>query len=85
MKVYGTNFASEIKTTNHMKTESVIRSAVVSITTLVQTDVKDSIVAKHLNEGIVEAQMQRTRASVSLYYPGRNTKRTAQNAIDLLK
>ncbi|MCM1356351.1 MAG: hypothetical protein NC212_08110 [Staphylococcus sp.] len=44
----------------------------------------DSIGAQHLDEVVVEAQMQRTSSQVTTYYPDRNSKRTAQNAIDLL-
>lgn len=84
MKVCDSNFASEIKRKKHMKKALVILCAVVSITTHAQNHVKDSIDAKQLDEVVVEAQMQRTSASVSTYYPGRNIKRAAQNAIDLL-
>lgn len=49
-----------------------------------QNGVNDSISAKQLDEVVVEAQMQYTSANVSTYYPGKNTKRIAQNAIDLL-
>lgn len=39
---------------------------------------------RQLKDVVVEAQMQHTSATVTTYYPDRNTKRTAQNAIDLL-
>lgn len=39
---------------------------------------------RQLNEVVVEAQMQHTTATGTTYYPDRNTKRTAQNAIELL-
>lgn len=46
----------------------------------------DSIKTKtsKLGEIVVEASMQRTGAGVSTYYPDRNSRRTALNAIDLL-
>ena len=50
-----------------------------------QTEKKDSIEAKELNEVIVEAQMQRTGASTSTYIPNGKQKSSAQNAIDLLR
>lgn len=49
-----------------------------------QTETPDSVKARELNEVVVEAQMQRTSSNVTTYYPDRNSKRTAQNAIDLL-
>lgn len=49
-----------------------------------QTETQDSIKAQELNEVIVEAQMQYTTSNVTTYYPDGNSKRTAQNAIDLL-
>ena len=67
-----------------MKTAFAILCAMVSIAVHAQNDAKDSIGTKQLDEVIIEAQMQRTGASVSTYYPDRNTKRMAQNAIDLL-
>lgn len=44
----------------------------------------DSVPNQVLDEVIVEAQMQRTSAAVTTYYPDKNSKRAAQNAIDLL-
>lgn len=44
----------------------------------------DTIKTQELNEVVVEAQMQRTTANSTTYYPDRNSKRAAQNAIDLL-
>lgn len=44
----------------------------------------DTIKTQKLNEVVVEAQMQRTTANSTTYYPDRNSKRAAQNAIDLL-
>lgn len=67
-----------------MKTSLFFLCALLSTAAHAQTYVKDSIDAKQLNEVVVEAWMQRTGAGVSTYYPGKNTKRTAQNAIDLL-
>ena len=50
-----------------------------------QTEKKDSIEAKELNEVVVEAQMQRTGASTSTYIPTGRQKNASQNAIDLLR
>lgn len=44
----------------------------------------DTIKTKELTEVVVEAQMQHTTANSTTYYPDRNSKRAAQNAIDLL-
>ncbi|WP_302129271.1 hypothetical protein [uncultured Duncaniella sp.] len=44
----------------------------------------DTIKTQELNEVVVEAQMQNTTANSTTYYPDRNSKRSAQNAIDLL-
>ena len=44
----------------------------------------DSADTQQLNEVVVEAQMQHTAANSTTYYPDRNSKRSAQNAIDLL-
>ncbi len=49
-----------------------------------QTEAQDSIKAKELGEVVVEADMQYTASNVTTYYPDKNSKRTAQNAIDLL-
>ena len=49
-----------------------------------QTEAQDSIKAKELDEVVVEANMQYASSNVTTYYPDRNSKRTAQNAIDLL-
>lgn len=51
---------------------------------LAQTDAQDSIKTKELDEVVVEANMQYASSNVTTYYPDRNSKRTAQNAIDLL-
>lgn len=55
-----------------------------AICALAQTEVQDTIKAKELDEVVVEANMQYTSSDVTTYYPDRNSKRTAQNAIDLL-
>ncbi|MCM1076458.1 MAG: hypothetical protein NC411_03760 [Bacteroides sp.] len=44
----------------------------------------DTIKTQELNEVVVEAQMQHTTANSTTYYPDRNSKRAAQNVIDLL-
>lgn len=55
-----------------------------AICALAQTEVQDTIKAKELDEVVVEANMQYASSDVTTYYPDRNSKRTAQNAIDLL-
>lgn len=55
-----------------------------AICALAQTEAKDTIKAKELDEVVVEANMQYASSDVTTYYPDRNSKRTAQNAIDLL-
>ena len=49
-----------------------------------QTEKKDSIDAKELNEVVVEGQMQNVKSAVSTYIPDGNQKKSAQDAIDLL-
>lgn len=49
-----------------------------------QNEIPDSIKGQELQEVVVEAQMQYAASNVTTYYPDRNSKRTAQNAIDLL-
>lgn len=44
----------------------------------------DTVREKQLNEVVVEGQMQNVKAGVATYYPGRNEKKSAQDAIDLL-
>lgn len=51
---------------------------------MAQNEIPDSIRTQELNEVVVEAQMQQTSSNVTTYYPDRNSKRTAQNALDLL-
>lgn len=63
---------------------TIIIAMLCAISTFAQTAAQDTIKAKELHEVIVEANMQYASANVTTYYPGRNTKRTAQNAIDLL-
>lgn len=55
-----------------------------AICALAQTETQDTIKAKELDEVVVEANMQYASSNVTIYYPDRNSKRTAQNAIDLL-
>ena len=50
-----------------------------------QTEKKDSIEAKELNEVVVEAQMQRTASASTTYIPTGKQKNASQNAIDLLR
>ncbi len=50
-----------------------------------QTEKKDSIEAKELNEVVVEAQMQRTSLTSTTYIPTGKQKNASQNAIDLLR
>lgn len=49
-----------------------------------QNEIPDSIKGQELQEVVVEAQMQYAASNVTTYYPDKNSKRTAQNAIDLL-
>ena len=49
-----------------------------------QNEIPDSIKGQELQEVVVEAQMQHAASNVTTYYPDRNSKRSAQNAIDLL-
>lgn len=49
-----------------------------------QNAVPDSVMSKNLGEVVVEAQMQHTGAGATTYYPDKNVKRTAQNALDLI-
>lgn len=67
-----------------MKTILAILIALLPILALAQNETRDTIKTQELNEVVVEAQMQRTSSNVTTYYPDRNSKRTAQNAIDLL-
>lgn len=55
-----------------------------AICALAQTEAQDTIKTQELDEVVVEANMQYASSNVTTYYPDRNSKRTAQNAIDLL-
>ena len=68
-----------------MKTLLTIVIALLPIIALAQNEVPDSIKTQELKEVVVEAQMQTTSSNVTTYYPDRNSKRTAQNALDLLE
>lgn len=61
-----------------------IIASLCAICALAQTETQDTIKAKELDEVVVEANMQYASSNVTTYYPDRNSKRTAQNAIDLL-
>lgn len=50
-----------------------------------QTEKKDSIEAKELNEVVVEAQMQRISPNSTTYIPTGKQKNASQNATDLLR
>ena len=67
-----------------MKTITLALFVILPLAILAQVPQNDSIKAKELNEVIVEANMQYASSNVTTYYPDRNSKRTAQNAIDLL-
>lgn len=67
-----------------MKTAITIFISLLPIWSLAQNVTTDSIKTQELKEVVVEAQMQRTSSNVTTYYPDRNSKRTAQNAIELL-
>ena len=51
---------------------------------MAQNEIPDTIKTQELNEVIVEAQMQSASSNVTTYFPDRNSKRAAQNALDLL-
>ncbi len=95
MKVSGSNFAAEkhsdkppkqntYRVMNNMKTtlSLIITATAVSIASAQEPT--DTVKTKDLKEVVVEAQMQKTSSNVTTYYPDKNSKRTAQNAIDLL-
>lgn len=44
----------------------------------------DTLVTPILNEVVIEGDMQYTSSNKTIYLPDRNSKRTAQNAADLL-
>lgn len=67
-----------------MKTSLVFLCASLSMTVMAQTIQNDSITANELNEVVVEGQMQHVKAGVATYYPGKDQKKSAQDAIDLL-
>ena len=69
---------------NNMKTtlSLIITATAVSIASAQEPT--DTVKTKDLKEVVVEAQMQKTSSNVTTYYPDKNSKRTAQNAIDLL-
>lgn len=71
-----------------MKTIATFLSMLTVVTVMTAqslTSLPDTLeTTRQLNEVVVEAQMQHTSATVTTYYPDRNTKRTAQNAIELL-
>ncbi len=49
-----------------------------------QSSRNDSTATKHLNEVVVEAQMQSVAPAASTYIPSGNQKKSSQNALDLL-
>lgn len=49
-----------------------------------QIETPDSIEARELNEVVVEAQLQRTSATVSTYFPTKRQRNAAQNGPELL-
>lgn len=67
-----------------MKTITLTLLAILPLALFAQVPHNDSIKTKELNEVIVEANMQYASSNVTTYYPDKNSKRTAQNAIDLL-
>lgn len=67
-----------------MKTITLILFVILPLAIFAQVPQNDSVEAKALNEVVVEANMQYVSSNVTTYYPDKNSKRTAQNAIDLL-
>ena len=61
-----------------------IYCATLAIVAMAQSETPDSIKTQNLDEVVVEAQMQNVKPSVSVYIPGGNQKKSAQDAIDLL-
>ena len=59
-------------------------AALVALTGHGQEQVADSLLQRNLDEVTVEATTQHTSAGSTTYLPDRNTRRTAQNAVDLL-
>lgn len=67
-----------------MKTILAILIALLPIIVWAQNEVPDTIKNQELNEVVVEAQMQRTSASVSTYIPTSKQKMASQTGTDLL-
>lgn len=67
-----------------MKTILAILIALLPILALAQNETPDSIKTQELNEVVVEAQMQRTSATVSTYIPTSKQKTASQTGTDLL-
>lgn len=67
-----------------MKTLIMILCAMLPVVANAQAVKSDSVESQQLKEVVVEAKMQYTSPNVTTYYPDKNSKRAAQNAIDLL-
>ena len=59
--------------------------ASLAIAAIAQTETPDSIKTQHLDEVVVEAQMQRTSPTSITYIPTGKQKNASQNAVDLLR
>lgn len=58
--------------------------AAVAMTAMAHTETPDSITTRNLDEVVVEAQLQRTSATVSTYIPTKRQRNAAQNGPELL-
>ncbi len=67
-----------------MKTSLSVIISLLPLLSYAQGNLSDSIQGKKLNEVVVEGQMQSTSPGLTTYYPDKQSKRAAQNAVDLL-
>lgn len=67
-----------------MKTSLSVIISLLPLLSYAQGNSSDSIQGKKLNEVVVEGQIQSTSPGLTTYYPDKQSKRAAQNAIDLL-
>lgn len=67
-----------------MKAKYLFISAILPLAASAQKLSNDTIKTKQLEEIVVEAKMQKTGPGSTIYYPDKNSKRTAQNAVDLI-
>jgi len=78
------NHVEYLPKSNNMKTLIMILCAMLPVVANAQAVKSDSVESQQLKEVVVEAKMQYTSPNVTTYYPDKNSKRAAQNAIDLL-